>query len=80
MSVYELNRIKAEFEQVMDAFQGLEQVASKSDGYASDVASAMVPIIFQMELVCERINLACEKPKPSDYQKDNVIRLDFDSC
>lgn len=56
MSVRKLNIIKTDFEQVMDAFQGLEQLASKSDGHASDVASAMVPIIFQMELVHTRIN------------------------
>lgn len=78
MSVRKLNTIKTDFEQVMDAFQGLEQVASKSHGHASDVASAMVPIIFQMELVQARINDLYDQLKPvTASRKSNVISVEF---
>lgn len=38
---------KRQFEVVIQAFQGLEEIASRSEGSAASVGNAMVPIIYQ---------------------------------
>lgn len=58
-----LYSVKSQLEIVIEAFQGLEHTASRSDGDAMSVGSAMVPIIFLAEDVLKDMETICERSK-----------------
>ncbi|HCS28662.1 MAG TPA: hypothetical protein DIW43_14465 [Spongiibacteraceae bacterium] len=75
-SLYGVHR---ELEIVVEAFQGLEQLASQCDGHASDVGRSMVPIILQMEMALNSLlELAGDyQPKPPLPRRSvRIVRSD----
>lgn len=54
---------KRQLEIVIQAFQGLEEIASRSEGDATSVGNAMVPIIYQAEEVLKDLETIYENSK-----------------
>ncbi|HTF95260.1 MAG TPA: MerR family transcriptional regulator [Cellvibrio sp.] len=61
---------KRHLEIVIQAFQGLEEIASRSEGDATSVGNAMVPLIFQAEEVLRELEAVYEKSKKPVVEPD----------
>jgi len=74
-----LYSIKRDFELVLEAFQGLEELASSGGGDSSAVGQAMVPLIFQAEEVLSGLEIVYDATKRSTckpaFSSSNVVRL-----
>lgn len=63
--------LQRDFEIIMEAFQGLEQLASQSiEGHATDVGSLMIPLNLQMETIHERLKALSESHSTGSQKSD----------